>query len=234
LTLSSVRASGRFAFVVFGFVVVWSGVAFGVATFLQLGTATGDDVLPQEWGHSLIATTSSRTALLGPFEAVLVLDEEWRGHFGDRAALEARLVLIRAIGHYRSLGIHVLPVRVESWESPNDLTSLPDLLDAAESEGMLRDGDVLIVLTGQDVAGTMDGFAVFGGRYAIVRHHTVHDGRDEFVLAHEIGHVFGAHHGCDVPGFAGLMAESGMELPVRLCPSTRRVIESNVLRFHDS
>lgn len=234
MTLSSVRASGRFAFVVFGFVVVWSGVAFGVATFLQLGTATGDDVLPQEWGHSLIATTSSRTALLGPFEAVLVLDEEWRGHFGDRAALEARLVLIRAIGHYRSLGIHVLPVRVESWESPNDLTSLPDLLDAAESEGMLRDGDVLIVLTGQDVAGTKDGFAVFGGRYAIVRHHTVHDGRDEFVLAHEIGHVFGAHHGCDVPGFAGLMAESGMELPVRLCPSTRRVIESNVLRFHDS
>jgi hypothetical protein len=30
------------------------------------------------------------------------------------------------------------------------------------------------------------------------------------------------------------MAESGVEQPVRLCPCTRRAIESNVQRFHDS
>jgi hypothetical protein len=67
-----------------------------------------------------------------------------------------------------------------------------------------------------------------------VRHHTDNHEQDEFVLAHEIGHVFGAHHGCNVPGLAGLMAESGVEQPVRLCPCTRRAIESNVQRFHDS
>ncbi len=231
---SSARAIGRLAFVTFGFLVVWFGVAFGVETFLQLGTAADDDVLPLEWGHSLISTNTSQTALLIPFKAVLVLDEEWRTHFGDRAELEARLIVTRAIGHYRSLGMHVLPVRVESWQSPNYVTSLTDLLDEIESDGVLGDGDVVIVLTGQEVAGTKDGAAVFGGRYVIVRHHAVHNGQDEFVLAHEIGHVFGVHHGCDVPGLAGLMAESGVEQPVRLCPSTRRVIESNVQRFHDS
>jgi hypothetical protein len=30
--------------VTFGFLVVWFGVAFGVETFLQLGTAADDDV----------------------------------------------------------------------------------------------------------------------------------------------------------------------------------------------
>jgi len=234
LISSKARAMGRLAVVIFGFLVVWFGVAFGVETFLEVGTAADDDVLPLEWGHSLIGTTPSRTALLVPFKAVLVLDEEWRTHFGDRAEVEARLIVTRAIGHYRSLGIHVLPVRVESWQSPNNVTSLGELLDEIESQGVLRDGDVVIVLTGQEVAGTKDGHAVFGGRYVIVRHHAVHNGQDEFVLAHEIGHVFGAHHGCDTPGFAGLMAESGVEQPVLLCASTRRVIESNVQRFHDS
>jgi len=225
---------GRFVFVILGFVLLWFAVALGVERFLQRGPAADDEVLVPEWGHSLIVTTPSRTALLGPFKAVLVLDEEWRSHFGDRAELEARLVVTRAVGHYRSLGVHVLPVRVESWESPNDATSLSDLLDEAKSDNMLRGEDVLIVLTGQDVAGTEDGFAAFGGRYAIVQHHAAHDGRDEFVLAHEIGHVFGAHHGCDVSGLDGLMAESGVEQPALLCPSTRRVIETNVQRFHDS
>jgi len=35
-------------------------------------------------------------------------------------------------------------------------------------------------------------------------------------------------------GLDGLMAESGVEQPALLCPSTRRVIETNVQRFHDS
>jgi hypothetical protein len=219
--------------VIVGFLVVWFGVALGVDTFLQLGTAEDDDVLTLECGRRLIVTTPNRTAIAVPFKAVLVLDEEWRNHFGDRAEVAARLIVTRAVGHYRSLGIHVLPVRVESWDSPNEVTSLHDLLDEVESEGILRDADVVIVLTGQ-VAGKADGSADVGGRYAIVRHHADHDGQDEFVLAHEIGHVFGAHHGCNVPGLAGVMAESGVEQPVRLCPCTRRAIESNVQRFHDS
>ncbi|MEE9179228.1 MAG: M12 family metallo-peptidase [Acidimicrobiia bacterium] len=225
---------GRFRFVIVGLLVVWFGVALGVDTFLQLRTAEDDDVLTLECGRRLIGSTPNRAAIAVPFNAVLVLDEEWRNHFGDRAELEARLIVTRAAGHYRSLGIHVLPVRVESWESPNEVTSLHGLLDEVESEGMLGDGDVVIVLTGQGMAGSADGSAVVGGRYAIVRHHTDNHEQDEFVLAHEIGHVFGAHHGCNVPGLAGLMAESGVEQPVRLCPCTRRAIESNVQRFHDS
>jgi hypothetical protein len=225
---------GRFRFVILGFLVVWFGVAFGVDTFLQLGAGADDDLVPLACGRRLIVTTPNQTALSVPFTAVLVLDEEWRTHFGDRAEIEARLIVTRAVGHYRSLGIHVLPVRVESWESPDDVASLRDLLGEVESEGMLGDEDVVIVLTGQVATGAADGSAVVGGRHAIVRHHVVHDGQDEFVLAHEIGHIFGAHHGCDVPGLAGLMAESGVEQPVRLCPCTRRAIESNVQRFHDS
>jgi hypothetical protein len=30
------------------------------------------------------------------------------------------------------------------------------------------------------------------------------------------------------------MADRGMEQPVRLCPCTRRAIENNVARFHDT
>ena len=230
----SAIAAGRFRFVIIGLLAVWFAVALGVDTFLQLATAEDDDVLTAECGHRLVVTTPNRTALYVPFTAVLVLDEEWRSHFGDRAEREARLIVTRAVGHYRSLGIHVLSVRVESWESPNDAASLHDLLDEVESEDFLQDADVVVVLTGEDVPGTTDGSAPVGGRYAIVRHHVRHDGKDEFVLAHEIGHVFGAHHSCDVPGLAGLMAESGFELPVRLCPCTRRAIESNTQRFHDS
>jgi hypothetical protein len=75
-------------------------------------------LLPLEWGHSLISTNTSRTALLNPFKAVLVLDEEWRTHFGDRAEFEARLVVTRAIGHYSSLGVRVelgIYRRIERW-----------------------------------------------------------------------------------------------------------------------
>jgi hypothetical protein len=216
-------------------ILVWFGVALGVETLLRLGTGASDDVVTLECGRRLIVPEPNRTASLVPFEAVLVLDEEWRTHFGDRAERVARLTVIRAVGHYRSLGIHAQLARVESWDSPNDVTSLHGLLHEVESEDMfLQDGDVVIALTNQDLADADDGFAAVGGRHVIVRHHAVHDGRDGFVLAHEIGHIFGAHHGCDAPGLAGLMAESGFEQPVRLCPCTRRAIESNVQRFHDS
>jgi hypothetical protein len=167
-----------------------------------------------------------------PVKVTIVLDEEWRSHFGDAAGEEARTIMTRAAGFYRNLGVQATLLRVDDWMSPDTVSVAEEFLDRAEHEVALQDADVAVIFTNQVLDGSEDGRAEVGGRYAFIRHHSAHGGRDEFVLAHEMGHIFGAHHGCDVPGFAGVMAESGFEQPPLVCPCTPRVLEINVDRFH--
>jgi hypothetical protein len=217
-----------------GFAALWLAVALGAQAAASALLDGDDNVLALECGRRLPVTAPAPAAPLVPVEVLLVIDEEWQAHFGSDAEREARLVATRAAGHYRNLGIHVLPTRVVTWESPDSAATLSELLDRADAADLLEGEDVALIFTAQHDDSREDGDATVGGQSAIVRHHTDHGAQDEFVLAHEIGHVFGAHHGCDVPGLAGLMADRGIEQPARLCPCTRRAIEANVGRFHDS
>ncbi len=224
----------RFSIAALGFSALWLAVALGAQAAAPTLMKSDDNVLALECGRRVPVTAPAPVTPLVPVEVVLVIDDEWQAHFGSDAEREARLVATRAASHYRNLGIHVLPTRVVTWESPDSAVTLPELLDYADAADLLQGEDVALVFTAQHVDGTEDGDATVGGQSAIVRHHAGHGSQDEFVLAHEIGHVFGAHHGCDVSGLAGLMADRGIEQPVRLCPCTRRAIETNVERFHDT
>ncbi len=224
----------RFSIAALGFASLWFVVAFGAQAAGSALLNGDDNVLVLECGRRLPVTAPAPATPLVPVEVLLVIDDEWQAHFGSDAEREARLVATRAASHYRNLGIHVLPTRVVTWESPDSAATLPELLDHADAAELLEGEDVVLVFTAQHVDGSEDGDASVGGRSAIVQHHIGHGSQDEFVLAHEIGHVFGAHHGCDISGIAGLMADRGIEQPVRLCPCTRRAIETNVERFHDT
>ncbi len=180
----------------------------------------------------LVSTDYGRVFRAESTRVVLALDEEWRARFEDEANAVARSVFEEASSLFRGLHIHLLPVRTESWVSPDGVDSAEGLLTAARSAVPLGGADIVVALTGQR-SGRADGRAEIGGRYALVRHHPDNPGRDAMVLAHEIAHLFGAHHGCDLPGHSGLMAEQGFKEPGLICPCTRQILEMNAARFHE-
>ena len=212
---------------------LWITTAFAAEAALnRWWSPTEGELLNLSCGRDLQGGASSGVKMAVPVKVAVVLDEEWRSHFGDTAGEQARTIMTRAAGFYRNLGVQLTLLRVDNWTSPDTVSTAGAFLDRAENEVGLQDADIAVIFTKQELDGSEDGRAEVGGRYAFIRHHSGHGGRDEFVLAHELGHIFGAHHGCDVPGFAGIMAESGFEQPPLVCPCTRRVLEINVDRFH--
>jgi hypothetical protein len=162
------------------------------------------------------------------------MDEEWRTELGAGSEPAARQMIVDAASLFRGVHIHLLAVRTIEWDSPDELDSVRALLDAAEVSIPLDGVDIAVVLTAQAVETSRDGDARIGDRYAIVARHPDRPERDAMVLAHELSHLFGAHHGCDLPEHDGLMASQGFSEPELLCPCTRRVLEMNADRFHRS
>ncbi len=162
---------------------------------------------------------------------VLALDEDWQADFQAEATVAARTLLWEASSLYRGFNIHLLPLRVERWISPDEIGSAEDLLHLARKSIPRGEADIVVVLTGQQLE-RGDGYAEIGGRYALVSHHPGRPERDAMVLAHEVAHLFGAYHGCNLPDRSGVMAEQGFEEPDPICPCTRQTLEINAARFH--
>jgi len=93
--------------------------------------------------------------------------------------------------------------------------------------------DIVIMLIA-DSRTRKDGAADIGGRYVAIRHHRDAPENDAVVLAHELGHLLGAHHACDVDVTGGIMGASGFSNAELLCPCARRAIESNLARLHSN
>ena len=214
------------------FIGAWIAAALiaGGAVWL-FGTTSGAASPPLECGRRLSSVSEDRIVPRSA-RVVLAIDEEWYEEFGERAEPVARSILSDVSGLYRDIGLHLLPVRVTEWASPKELTSAEDLLVHVTDAVPLDGADLIVGLTGQ-VLPRVDGFARVGGQVAVVGHHRGAPERDVLVLAHEIGHLFGAHHGCDIPGIAGVMAGTGFEDPLIVCPCTRTILEANVARFHE-
>jgi len=214
------------------FVAIWLVAAMTTGGILELLEANAASSLaPLECGRQLSSVSGERLTLRS-VRVVLALDEEWLERFGDDSETVARSLVSDVSGLYRDIGLHFLPVRFADWLSPNELVSAEDLLAALSESMQVDNSDVIFGLTGQHLSG-IDGFARVGGQIAVVGHHPGKPERDVFVLAHEAGHLFGAHHGCDIPGLAGVMADSGFEDPLVVCPCTRAILEANVARFHE-
>ena len=183
-------------------------------------------------GQSLAVTPAGgRTFPAESTRVLLVLDQKWRERFGDDAETSARLLLAQVSGLFKGLHIHLLVVGIEAWAAPVGAGSAEALLHAAQGDIDPGPSDIVIVLTGRTLFGS-DGWAEVGGRFALVSHHPDRPERDAFVLAHEVAHVFGANHGCDLPAHEGVMAAEGFAEPLLICPCTRQILEANALRFH--
>lgn len=185
-------------------------------------------------GESLSLPDHDRTFVVDSTRIVVAMDEEWRSELGAESEAAARRMIVDAASLFRGVHIHLLTVRSVEWDSPDELGSVRALLDAAEASISLDDVDIAVVLTAQALETNQDGDAKIGDRYAIVARHPDRPERDAMVLAHELSHLFGAHHGCDLPEHDGLMANQGFSEPGLLCPCTRRVLEMNADRFHRS
>ncbi len=185
-------------------------------------------------GQALSPSERDRVFVVDSTRIVVAMDEEWRTELGAGSEPAARQMIVDAASLFRGVHIHLLAVRTIEWDSPDELDSVRALLAAAEASIPLDGVDIAVVLTAQAVETSRDGDARIGDRYAIVARHPDRPERDAMVLAHELSHLFGAHHGCDLPEHDGLMASQGFSEPELLCPCTRRVLEMNADRFHRS
>ncbi len=185
-------------------------------------------------GQALATPVGDRVFVVDSIRVAVAMDEERRAAHGGGSVAAARAQLVDAASLFRGVHIHLLAVRTVDWASPDDVGSVSGLLEGAETAVPLDGADIAILLTAQSVETDRDGDARIGDRYAVVARHPGRPDRDAMVLAHELSHLFGAHHGCDLPGHEGLMASQGFSEPDLLCPCTRRVLEMNADRFHRS
>ncbi len=185
-------------------------------------------------GRALALPDHEAVFVVDSTRIVIAMDEEWLADFGDGSEAAAREMITAAASLFRGVHIHLLTLRTVEWRSPDEVDSVMALLDAAEASISLDGVDIAVVLTAQTLATSQDGYARTGDRYAIVARHPNRPERDAMVLAHELSHLFGAHHGCDLAEHDGYMASQGFNEPELLCPCTRRVLEMNADRFHRS
>jgi hypothetical protein len=211
---------------------VWFVSVFAIDEALEAPEHSGNDVGQLECGRHLTDPPDDALLLVESVRVVLVTDEEWRATMPGPQPSEARHILLDAASLFRGVSIHLLPVQIVDWESPDEADTIREVWAASRESITLDDADVAVVLTAQARTTSQDGYAEVGGRYVAVAHHPEHPERDALVLAHEISHLFGAHHGCDVPGREGLMAPRGFDRDL-ICPCTRRILELNANRFHE-
>jgi len=211
--------------------VVWFGTYVASAQLLPANAPTSEASGAAECGRLLVQPDDGIVFHAASTRVVLALDEEWRERFGEDSTQVARALLVEAGGLFRRVDIHLLPIRVADWESPGQYTTAEQLLQVVRESVDRGDADIVVALTAQSLYGA-DGRAEVGGRYALIEQHPGHPERDAFVLAHEIAHLFGATHGCDLPGHDGVLATAGFAEPGLICPCTRQLLESNAARFH--
>lgn len=212
--------------------------AVWLATFAIAGAALSSTPVPAPedneriCGRPLIVEQADGRTFLGASTRVLLaFDQEWVTRYGDEAESVARALLVDVSALFRGLHVHLLPVQVTSWFSPAALTSAKELHDVVRQKIQPEGADIVVAMTGRELSQS-DGWGPIGGRYAVVGHHPAAPERDALVLAHEVAHLFGATHGCDLEGHEGVMASGGFDEPELLCPCTRRALEMNAMRFH--
>ncbi len=209
--------------------MVWVAAAFGIAGSIDaFGLWQSEPVHILECG-SVLADPTSAIGLQTSLKAAVVVDDGWQGLGIDGS--EARSIVVEAAGLLRGTGVSITSVSVGRWNPPPEAKSPDDVLTAAKEYLPLGDADIIIVLTSRSET-RGDGAADVGGRYAVVQHHRGEREKDVAVLAHELGHLLGAYHGCDSPTGGGVMAATGFSNADLLCPCTRRVIEQNVSMLH--
>lgn len=162
---------------------------------------------------------------------VVAVDEEWAEGSDGSVETEARRLLANTSATFRGIGIRFIPVKIVAWSSPDWALSADELLDSLQESVPVGAEHIVAGLSGQ-TTGKTDGRAEVSGQYAFVRRHPGRQDLDALVLAHEFSHLFGARHGCDLPGVEGLMASRGFDEMFILCPCTRRVLQANAHRFH--
>ncbi len=208
---------------------IWLLAAVGISRGIDaVGLWQTDAVHVLECGRQLNPTPEA-VPVQSSLRAAVVTDDAWQG-LGTEGT-RVRSLVVEAAGLLRGTGVSITPVSVKNWNPPPEAESPQEILDSAKASLPVGDADIVIVLTARSTTRN-DGAADIGGRYAVVRHHPGERAENIVVLAHELGHLLGAHHGCDAFEAGGIMEATGFSNAELLCPCTRRVIERNVSLLH--
>lgn len=207
----------------------WLVTAVGISRGIDaLGLWQTESVPVLECGYQL-APSPETVPVQSSLRAAVVTDDAWQRF--DTDGTSVRSLVVEAAGLLRGTGLSITPVSVKTWNSPPEAESPREILDAAKVLLPIGEADIVIVLTGRSKTG-VDGAADIDGRHAVLRRHPGERAKDVAVLAHEIGHLLGAHHGCDAADAGGIMNAKGFSNAELLCPCIRRVIERNVSLLH--
>lgn len=156
----------------------------------------------------------------------LALDEEWRAQLG---CAEERMIMERVRQLFLAANIYIEWQAPTEWESADDAAHVRGLLDELVTRRSNPAADITIGLSAQRGDGA-DGVARRSAATVVVRHHAQHLERDASVIAHEIGHILGAHHHRCI-GHRCLMAPSGFAYSEEWCPRHLRILQANAGLF---
>lgn len=125
--------------------------------------------------------------------ADLAVDEDFARNVGAGWRAEAHRTLQEASSLLERVGIELAVASTQRWESDDAEDSVVDLLDAADLQTETRAGNLLLVITDQHTV-RYDGWAQDSRDRVIVRFNHERTQRNAALIAHEVGHLLGAHH----------------------------------------
>ena len=147
---------------------------------------------------------------------VLATDEAWRQTYGAGAEARASQLLTDVNHILEPARISLSIAEYRSWSSDRDSSSMSQLLAHLDDTVPARPGQLVIGLTGHQIS-KVDGLAHVGHIHLVARLHPDRPERDAVVVAHEIGHLLGAHHHKCEHDYQCVMAPEGFSLPARWC-----------------
>ncbi len=147
---------------------------------------------------------------------VIAVDESWQQTYGAGAEARASQLLTDVNRILEPAGIALSVADYRSWSSAEYADSMSTMLAHVDDTVSPDPGQLVIGLTGRQIS-RVDGLAHLDDSHLVARLHPGRPELDGLVVAHEIGHLLGAHHHeCDHDSVC-VMAPKGFSSPPTWC-----------------
>lgn len=125
--------------------------------------------------------------------ADVAVDEDFIARVGDNWESRVRQTVARANTLLAQVGVSIRVASLQQWHSDDQEDSITEDLASAERQVKRGPGNLLVAITPQGAV-KYDGWAEERLNRIIIHFYEDGELRNSALLAHEVGHVLGAHH----------------------------------------